>query len=357
MRVGVDAHMVGERETGNETYALGLLHGLDKIGFPVDAYAFGPLPPSVHRQHRILPHLSAPRIALTTPLLALRDGLDLYHATTYVLPPLLPCPAVVTIHDISYALHPEWFAPRVRLMLTALVPKALRKACLVIAVSEHTKNDIVSYYGTAPEKVVVTPLAPRPTSTSKTPRIPATPPFFLLVGNIEPRKNVEAVLRALALLRERGTLVRLVIAGSPGHHHQRVARTIAQLGLVELVQFMGYVTDHELSRLYASCIAVVHPAHYEGFGLTPLEAMAHGAPVLASNTSSVPGVVGDAAILLEPCDVGAWADSMDRVLRDDELRQALSANGLARAESFSWERCARETVAVYKSVLGERSLS
>lgn len=354
IRVGFDAHMVGQRETGNETYALGLLEGFNQLGFQVDAYTTGTLPMSIHREHRVLPPQSAVRVPLVTPLLAIRDRLDIFHAT-YVLPPTLPCPSVVTVHDITFALYPEWFSTRVRQMLSALVPLALRRASKVITISEHTKRDIVDRYDVAPEKIAVTPLAPRPVFVMRSPECEPTEPFFLFVGNVEPRKNVETVIEALRLLRDRGTRVRLVVAGKPGLHYASISRVAGRLGLQDWVEFTGYVHDEELRRLYGTCTALLHPALYEGFGLTPLEAMAQGAPVVAANTSSVPEVVGDAAILLEPYDVEAWTNVMERLLDDVELRSSLRKIGPERASRFSWRRCALETIEVYSSVLDAKA--
>jgi len=350
MRVGFDAHMVGQRETGNETYALGLLYGFNQIGVAVDAYAQGDLPSSIHRIHRLPVGNPALRVTVVSPLLAARDGLDLFHAT-YVLPPVLPCPAIVTVHDITYALYPEWFTDRVRLMLDALVPYSMGRATTVITISEHTKRDIVERYGVRAEKIAVTLLAPRPTFAVREEHPAAAEPFFLFVGNVQPRKNVETVIEAIRLLRDRGTEIPLIVAGNPGLRHAEVVRQVGRLRVGDLVRFTGYLPDHELRRLYATCTALVHPALYEGFGLTPLEAMVQGAAVLVANTSSVPEVVGDSALLLDPYDVESWVEAMQRVLSDAPFRQSLCQRGLARVQDFSWERCARETLALYRSAV------
>lgn len=349
-RVGFDAHMVGKHETGNETYALGLLHGLDAIGFSVDAYSAGALPPSIHRRHTTRPSASSIRIPVVTPALAARDGLDIFHST-YVAPPFLPCKSVVTVHDITFDLHPEWFTARVRTMLGTLVPYSLRHAARIITISECTRRDLVERFGLSPERIAVTHLAPRPQYIQPRPRAEGSDPFFLFVGNIEPRKNLETVLYALRLLWDRGVQVPLVIAGKAGYSHERVLRLITRLRLYEAVRFTGYVPDNDLLQLYAQATALVHPALYEGFGLTVLEAMVQGVPVLASGASSIPEVAGDAALLLDPLDVEAWADAMERVAGDPYLRAHLSAAGQERSTHFSWESCARQTVAAYQHVL------
>ncbi|MGI8825176.1 MAG: glycosyltransferase family 4 protein [Chloroflexota bacterium] len=350
MRVGFDAHMVGQHETGNETYALGLLSGLDAAGFPVDAYAFTRTPAGIHRFHRTGPRQSYLRIPITNPLLAARDKLDLFHAT-YVIPPVMPCACVVTVHDITYALFPDWFAPRVRGMLQIMVPLALRHAARIVTISEHTKGDLITHYGIDPGKIAVSYLAPRPAFADRLASIRSEGPFLLYVGNVEPRKNVETVIRALAVLRDRKLEVPLKIVGKPGYHYEVTVRLVQSLRLSHLITFLGYVPDDRLRQLYASCTALVHPALYEGFGLTPLEAMVQGTPVIAAATSSVPEVVGNAAILVEPESIEAWIEALERLLGSAEERERLSRLGLERVKSFSWRRCAEQTIQAYREAL------
>lgn len=348
MRAGFDAHMIGERETGNETYALGLLAGFESIGVPIDTYAFRGLPFNLHREHRIYPHTSSLRVPLSLPLAAVRDHLDLFHAT-YVLPPVMPCLTVVTVHDITFALFPEWFHPRVRAMLSLLVPRSLRSADRVITISHHSKRDIIERYGVDPAKIAVTYLAPRP-AFATTGEVMRREPFFLAVGNVQPRKNLGIVVRALALVREEFPEASLLIAGTPGPAARELRRLIHTLSLDNSVCFTGYLSDDELRQLYARCIAHVHPALYEGFGLTLLEAMTQGAPVIASNDSSIPEVVSDAALLASATEPEDWAEMMRMVLVDSSLSEDLARRGRAQAATFTWERTARETVAVYRQV-------
>jgi glycosyltransferase involved in cell wall biosynthesis len=343
--------MAGAQETGNETYVLGLLGGLQEIGFAADTFAPMPLPFEFHRQHGLTSAPSMLRVPLLNPLAALRHRLDLFHAT-YVLPPWLPCAGIVTVHDITFALHPEWFAPRVRTMLGTLVPASMRRARHVIAISQSTKRDIVERYGLPEDKVTVTHLAP-PKLIPVTPERPASydRPYFLYVGNVQPRKNVSMLLDALRILKERGADVDLVIAGPVGASSQALLCRANTLGVSDRVRLTGYVDVNHLQSLYAGCVALVHPALYEGFGLTPIEAMARGTPVLASNAASLPEVVGDAGLLLDPIDPEVWADSMTLVLRDDTVRIRLATRGRERAARFTWAECARRTVEVYVAAL------
>lgn len=350
MRVGFDAHMVGEQETGNETYALGLLLGLHEIGFPVDTYAFRPLPFSIHRQHRIFPRASTARVPLALPARAIIDRLDLLH-TTYILPPLLPTRAVVTVHDVTFALYPEWFPARLQRMLSVLVPRSLKQARRIITISQRTKDDIVRLYGTDPNKIAVTHLAPRPAFASRLSSDRGVEPFFLYVGNVHPRKNVETLVRAMRILKDRGERVPLVVAGKPAFRSAEVLQLVEDLDVADLVRFPGYVPDETLQRMYATCTALVHPALYEGFGLTVVEGMVQGAPVIAADTSSLPEVVGDGGVMVPARDAEAWAQVMARVASSARFREELERRALERSSSFSWRRCAADTVAVYHAAL------
>lgn len=348
-RIGFDAHSIGHRQTGNETYAAGLLCGLEAIGMTVDAYASAGKPTGWHRSHDLRLRHPLVRLPISMSLACRRDKLDLYHAS-YVLPPLLSCPAVVTVHDISFALHPEWLPRSMAARMSLLVPSAMRRARQIITVSQAVKTDIVERYGVPPEKITVTHLAPRPG-----PDIPASrqneAAYLLFVGNADPRKNVCTALKALDLLRRRGLALPLVVAGNPGRMLGFLCRLADRLGVRHLVRFEGYVPDERIRALYAGCAALVHPAWHEGFGLTPLEAMAAGAPVVASDIPAIREVTGGAAMLIDPGEPEAWADGIARVLTDQGLRNAMQSAGLARARLFSWERCAMETASVYDKAL------
>jgi glycosyltransferase involved in cell wall biosynthesis len=350
MNVAFDAHTLGQRQTGNETYVLGLLHGLEQIGFSVHAYGFVPPPTVVHPWRRLRPHARAIRIPIAVPLAARRDRLDLYHGT-WAIPPVMPCPSVVTVHDLTFLLHPEWFRRDTAVLMGVMVGHAVRKAARVITISERTKEDIVERYLVPAEQITVTYLAPRPAFSMPVPDVHPSSAYFLHVGNIQPRKNVGVLIRALAILRDRDLAVPLVLAGQPQAAQQDILIAIRRHRLEKLVRFTGYVSDDALRSLYAGCTALVHPALYEGFGLTPLEAMAMGRPVIAADAGSIPEVVGDGALLVPPGDAEGWADAMEQVLCNEPVRCDLARRGLMRAAEFSWERCARETVGVYERAL------
>jgi len=333
------------------------------------------------------------RIAVDVPVAAGRDDLDVYHGV-WALPPFTPCRTVVTIHDLTFLVNPDWFTRRGAAILRYSVGWAVKRAAHVIAVSERTKQDIVEWYGIPESRITVTLEAPRVslmaqldnfrrgywTSTPAAPwpltlgsaedsawgggagadRDGAAVPsesgsgqggYFLHVGNISRRKNVGTLVATLAMLRERGLGIPLVIAGQAGDAYGEVRALVGRLRLDDLVRFVGYVSDEQVAELYRNCIAVVHPALYEGFGLTALEGMAFGRPVLVADAGALPEVVGDAGLILPPLEPEAWADAMEGVT-NWARNQSLAHRGLQRASAFSWERCAWKTVSVYRRVVG-----
>jgi glycosyltransferase involved in cell wall biosynthesis len=369
MRIAIDAHMVGTRETGNETYVVNLSKALASIDTTNEyrLYTHNPallpaelLRPSNFSALRVKPGLSAIRIPLSMPYLSWKDGHDLLHVN-YIAPPVSPCPTVVTIHDISYEFFPEFFSARDRMLLSTLVPFSARGASKIITASQSTKRDIVERYGVDPERVVVTPYAAdsqfRPLPDQGDLRAVREvyglgEEFILTVGNLQPRKNLPRLIEAFAQLIERRAIRhQLVIAGQAFWRGSEVSRQVEERHLHEHVVFTGYVPQEHLVLLYNAAALFVYPSLYEGFGLPPLEAMACGTPVITSNRSSLPEVVGEAALLVEPHRTEDLAQAILDVLSSDTLQSELRAKGLERASSFSWETTAKRTLAVYEEVL------
>jgi glycosyltransferase involved in cell wall biosynthesis len=362
MRVAFDAHMIGTRETGNEAYAVGVLRGLAHLADGGEYDLLTPHPdritlqlPPAFRTVRIWPSTSWWRIPVAIPIAAWRRKADVLHMTTYVAPPRSPCPMVVTIHDLSYLAYPNAFSRRVRTILTRLVPGSVARATCVIAVSEFTKQDVVRHYGTPPENIVVTHLAPAPAFTRLGgPEPAALPagvagPFILAVGNLEPRKNLRRLIDAFAILvRDRRFTGQLVLVGKRTAADQELERLITDLGLESRVVFTGFVSEADLVRLYNRASVFAYPSLYEGFGLPPLEAMACGCPVVASNVTAIPEVLGTAALLVDPLDPAAIAQALGSVLDRPELAGKLREMGLRRAAEFSWDRTGRITQEVYE---------
>ncbi len=286
-------------------------------------------------------------------------GIDVFHGTDHLLPPLRRARTVFTLHDLIFKFFPEYHLPLNRAFLGLMLPRFLRRADAIIAVSECTKRDAIRLYHLPPEKITViyegVDTALRPVEDKNLIEQPRAryahgQPFVLYLGTIEPRKNLIALIDAVRALRARGLPHRLLIAGRKGWLYQATFDHVTRTGMSEAVVFLDYVPDAELPALFAACDAFVFPSLYEGFGLPPLEAMACGAPVVCSNTSSLPEVVGEAAVLFDPRDVGEIAGAIERVVSDVALRDELRAKGIAQAAKFSWERAARETLAVYERV-------
>ncbi len=295
------------------------------------------------------------------PLAAARERLDLLHGPVNVLPLLAPCPGVVTVHDLAFLAHAEAFHPAKRRYLTLATALSARRAARVIAVSAATRDELVRRLGVPARKVTVVHNAAdpafRPLPAAEVARFRAAQGLsarvVLAVGTLEPRKNLTGLLDAFARLAP-ATDAELVVVGGKGWLYDAVFGRLERLGLAGRVRFAGYVPDDQLPLWYNVAEVFVYPSRYEGFGLPPLEALACGTPVVTSDTSSLPEVVGDAALLVDPDDPAALAAALSRLLADPALRAALRERGIRRAADFSWSRTAAATRAVYDAVLAER---
>jgi glycosyltransferase involved in cell wall biosynthesis len=359
--------MIGERETGNESYALNLLRGLATLSDDDTQYGvLTPRPkalraaitlPPRFEVVRVWPATSALRIPFGMPIALASWRSNLLHVT-YIAPGRPGCPTVVTVHDLSYLAHPEWLSWRVRLTLNQLVPRSVRAAARVIAISDFTKQDLVQRYGLPAERIVVVPLAagtdftPLPDAAARPLPTGIREPFILAVGNLEPRKNLATLIEAFAeMVRQHTFAGQLVIAGKAKYRGEEAAGAVTRLGLEGRVIFTGFIDDETLRLLYNRATLFAYPSLYEGFGLPLLEAMACGCPVVASNATAIPQTAGDAAILVDPTSVAALAAAMGRVVGDPELVRRMSADGKAQAARFSWTRTAELTRRVYQEAL------
>jgi glycosyltransferase involved in cell wall biosynthesis len=365
MRAAIDARTLGAPKTGDRTYCLNLLRGMAALR-PEGEYLLyadretgllEALPPNFERVI-----LKAPQPWLWTPWSLpwdlRRRSADLLHVQ-YIIPPTAPCPVLTTIHDISFRRHPEWFPMKHRVLLNLLIPTAARNAAHVITGSEYTRADLIDAYDLPPEKVTVTPYAADPiyvpidkeeARRRVKERFGLRGPFVLALGVLQPRKNLPRLIRAFGRV-SRQVPHTLALAGKPGWAHEALQRAAAASGLGSRLHFTGYVPDADLPLLYNAADLFVYPSLLEGFGLCALEAMACGTPVVTSNVTSLPEVVGDAALTIDPTDEAALAEAIHRALTDELLRARLREAGLARAAKFSWERTAAETLAVYRKVL------
>lgn len=282
------------------------------------------------------------------------DVLHSPHHTTPIAP--CGCGRVVTFHDLTFFLLPERYPTTRRLYFQTVTRLSALVADAVITPSEAVRQDAVRILRLPPRRVIVTPEAAGPAfGPQDTGAVEAVrrrygleEPFLLSVGSLEPGKNRERLLQALVRLRARGLEHTLAIVGQRAWRYEGEAPLARRLGLADSVRFLGYVPPADLPALYSGADLFVFPSLYEGFGLPALEALACGTPVVASNVSALPEVVGDAALQVDPLDTEALAGAMESVLRDDGLRVDLRERGLRRAREFSWERTARETLAVYE---------
>ena len=296
----------------------------------------------------------------------LRDRLDLFHATHYVIPPLARARAVVTIHDIIHVLYPQFLPNRVALLYArVMIRRALRRADRIITVSYNSKRDLVDYFGIPPARVDViyngvagrfrpdVPAVERARVASKY----ALPhPYLLFLGGEKPHKNVRNVLRAFAeARRDRGVPHALVLAGPMPKNRSRVEALIAALDLGSRVVRPGVVPEEDLPGLYAGADAFLYPTLYEGFGLPVAEAMACGVPVLTSSTSALQEIAGGYAYLVDPMDVDAIARGIADLATDPGRRAEFADLGRRRAADFSWDHAAELTLRVYAEALGNVS--
>ncbi len=366
VRALIDGHMLGARETGNETYVRGLLYGLDAIQRP-QAVALGPAGACPGRHTAV--HLSGSsnlrRLLAELPALARRVGAQVIHST-YAAPPATDRARVVTIHDLSFVGHPAWFGARDRAVLNSGVRWAARHAERIVVPSRDTRADVLALPGVSADRVAVIAegVEPRfrPLTTAEVApaleRFALARPYVLAVGNLQPRKNLLRLLEAWgALVGANATGEHLlVLAGGIRGRRADVARKVARLRLQDRVRTTGYVAEADLPALYCGASVFVCPSLHEGFGLPVLEAMAAGTPVACSRVTALPETAGNAAAFFDPFDTDDIAAVLVALLDHAEMRDKLRTRGLARARGFTWQDCAERTCEVYDEAAAERGL-
>jgi glycosyltransferase involved in cell wall biosynthesis len=291
-------------------------------------------------------------------------GAELFHATEHLLPPLRDVPTVLTVHDMIFKLFPEHQKRLNYWYLNATMPLYCRRANAIVTVSECSKRDLVTHYGLDPGKVTVIyeAAAPEfrpasPTAVEEIRRRYGLPEQFLIhVGTLEPRKNLTRLVEALQRLSDEGLIVPLWVVGGKGWLYDEFFRRLEGLSVRDAVHLTGYVPAADLPLLCSAATVAAVPSVYEGFGLPVLEAMACGTPVVASNTSSLPEMGGDAARYFDPYDVDAMAEALRAVWTDADLRAEMRQQGLVHAARFSWGRAAEETIKLYEQVVGRGPL-
>ncbi|HEX8922315.1 MAG TPA: glycosyltransferase family 1 protein, partial [Pyrinomonadaceae bacterium] len=318
--------------------------------------------PHVHVQ-RTLPHTPLVRIPLTLARELRRRPVDLLHVQ-YTAPPFAPCPVVATIHDLSFEHLPQTFKRRSRAQLRLTVRRTARAASRILVPSEHTRRDIIETYGLKPERVSVTPLAAPPSFAPVEDELELARvrelykikgDYILAVGSIQPRKNLPLLIAAYADLRRtrpQANLPQLALVGKKAWLYDETLRAIKESGLADLTVLTGYVAEADLPALYTGALCFAYPSYFEGFGLPPLEAMQCGTPVIAGNRTSLPEVVHDAGLLVDPFDKEALTEALGRMIDDANLRARLRVKGRERATHFSWRETARLTLRAYNRVAG-----
>jgi glycosyltransferase involved in cell wall biosynthesis len=367
VRIGIDARKL--HDFGIGTYIRNLLRHLARIdrdsqyillSRPDDRAALASLGPNFRPVSETAGNYSIAE-QLTIPLALRRERVNLFHAPHYVLPPLVSCRSVVTIHDCIHLMFPQYLPGRLALgYARGSIGLASRRATRVLTVSESSNRDIQRFVDIPPEKIDVIYNAyderfgvePREEEVVRVrERYQLHDEFVLYAGNVKPHKNLERLIEAFHLVRQRGLgHLKLVLIGDEISKYAALRRAVHRHQLHQYVRFLGYLPEETLAVMYRLAGVFVFPSLYEGFGLPPLEAMASGTPVVTSNVSSLPEVAGDAAILVDPYDPRAIADGIYDVLNDERLRRELRQKGLARARQFSWEASIRRVREIYGDV-------
>jgi len=367
MRIGIDARLVFYNRAGIGEYIVQLVQALAKIEHKPDEFM---LLQSRKDKTSIIQSNGFCRKSLWTPshnrfeqpglgFEVSRLGLDLLHSPDFIPPFHRNCKSVITIHDLAFLLYPH-FLTKESARYYGQIDQAWRRTDHIIAVSEATKQDSIKMLGVPKKKITVIHEAANPiyrqlpadeVSNFLRQKYKIEKDYILFVSTIEPRKNLPGLLQAYRrLLDDYKRDEMLVLAGANGWLWEEVYETVNRLNLEDHVAFLGRVPSEDLVNLYNGARALVHPSFYEGFGLTTLEAMNCGTPVIVSNTAALPEVVGDAAVLINPHDIEGLTVAMWRVLTEKELRDDLISKGLKRAQNFSWEKAARQTLEVYRKV-------
>jgi glycosyltransferase involved in cell wall biosynthesis len=367
MRFAVDAHAIGRHLTGNEVYVRSLLSAFAALDQDCEFVAYL----SVDSARSSVPESVRTRTVAANPFLRLgfdlarkvrEDRPDLLHVQ-YTAPVGCRVPVVVSVHDVSFLEHPEYFTRDRAWQLQWTVRRTVRRAAKILTGSEFSRNAILKVYGDLEEdKVVVVPNAAasefRPISREAATatvreRFRIGAPFVLSVGDLQPRKNQIGLIKAFARLVRAYPQFKqnLVLVGKETWFADRVREAAKESGVGERIQFFGFVSDSDLLQFYNACDVFVFPSFYEGFGLPALEAMACGRAVICSNTSALPEVVDGAALLFDPYASDEIVRALADLLLDAELRTRMERLGLQRAAHFSWQKTAERTLEVFHEVV------
>ena len=367
MRIGLITAAMDERKAGIGIYSYNLTKSLLKID-KKNEYVL------IHQRHTDDEiYRENEELVFTCPRIPLRKTIcnnlilswkiknldfDIVHDLSQVSPFLFSSSSkkILTIHDLTPVLFPETHGLIHAYMQKHVVPMTLKNIQIIIADSENTKRDIANYFKISDDKIKVVYIGIdekfRPSANARNIREKYNigDYFILYVGTLEPRKNIPTLIRAFYIAQKKGVNCKLIIAGGEGWKYQGIYKAVEDLKLSNSIIFLGYVPDDDLPQLYSAADLFIYPSLYEGFGLPPLEAMACGCPVISSNTSSLPEVVGEAGLMVNPYDADEIANAIYKGLNDEKLREKMIEKGLERAKTFSWKKCAEKTLEVYESV-------
>lgn len=385
MNIALGAYLIsgtpGYRQAGVHQYARQLVMALGELAQEDDAWQLSALiSPTATPELRDVPSTVAlkpasrstenpiPRIGVEqfeTPRVVKAMGSQLYHGLLNVLPLSLPCPSVVSVMDLSFITQPRTHKRFNRVYLSLFSRWSCRKATRVITISEWTKRDLIHHFGIPAERIDAIPLGVaahiRPASAEQVAALKQQHGIgdnaIFYLGSLEPRKNLNRLMQAFALVcRESAPAShapQLYIGGSLGWKYDEILAQAQQLGTANQIKLVGRIAADELPTWYSACAVFAFPSLYEGFGLPPLEAMACGAPVVSSNVTSLPEVIGDAGLLVSPTDVDALAAALSHVLANPEVRAQMRAQSLRQAARFTWRSTAQQTLQTYQCVLGK----
>lgn len=367
MRIGIDARLLTGAYTGDRTYWRGLLTAFHETLSPDEyrlvLFSTRPIPPNTLPESPLYEYVVAPSPSdrlwslFRLPRLAQQHRCDLVH-TQYTVSPFFRVPVVTTVHDISFLIEPRWFPLKDRILLRLTIPASCRRAKRVLTVSETSREDMIAVLHLPPEKIIATPNGLpegfRPIEKTQAREFVKReygiePPFALAVGVLQPRKNWELALLAVYFARkEYGLPIRLALTGKHGWACRALEEAKRELDASQWLIETGYVPDAHLVWLYNAAEVFLYPSFYEGFGLPPLEAMACGTPVIASNGGALPEVVGTGGILLPPNEAGLWANAIHTLMQHDSYRDSMRLKALEQARKFSWRTTAERTLEAYR---------
>lgn len=369
MNVGILSWSIDRPRTGVDNYLYSLLKEINKMGYSKNTALihYKKNDENIYNDFNeiLIPKIPFLRNTIGMPLAVKNAEIDILHVpvhwtnqtTTFFVNRNVK--KILTIHDLTPILFPETFPSYIARSWTFLLKMIKNRADFIIADSYSTLKDCVEHLNIPPNKIGVTQLAAdskyRLLNENVTYDLKRDYnidfPFILYVGRIEARKNIITILKALYKIKKLGLNYKLVNVGPMGWKHEMVLQEVHKLNLQEDVIFPGYVPEDDLIKFYNAADLFVYPSLYEGFGLPPLEAMACGTPVITSNTSSLPEVVGDAGIMVDPMDINSLTEFMYNVLTDKNLQNKMIKKGLKRSKMFTWEKTAQKTWQIYENIL------